>query len=212
MFEIANDDFPSLLRVIVVGKNIPAIEGLEIIPANKFAAGISADMIFVVADGDGIAEVVDKIDGSALKILITDKKVDACAKFDTYFIGGDAEKIIRGIISLITLPGVVSLDFSDLKLLLENSGEAIVLVGEGDTAVAAVKNALKFAGRNFRTARSVVFSFTCPRDNIFLKEISDAGDLIQQEVAGECEFMCEVMPSDTTEKISVVILASHLAG
>jgi len=40
---------------------------------------------------------------------------------------------LKGIIELITLPGIVNLDFSDIKAVLKDSGVAVIGVGESDT-------------------------------------------------------------------------------
>jgi cell division protein FtsZ len=52
---------------------------------------------------------------------------------------------LKGIIELITKPGIVNLDFSDVKAILKDSGVAVIGVGESDTqqrAIEAVQMAL----------------------------------------------------------------------
>lgn len=60
-----------------------------------------------------------------------------------------AAEALRGMIELITKPGIVNLDFSDLKAVLQRSGVAFIGIGESDTqdrateaAQAALKNPL----------------------------------------------------------------------
>jgi len=52
---------------------------------------------------------------------------------------------IKGITELITIPGLVNLDFADIKAILENGGISLIGIGESDTqnkAIEAVEKAI----------------------------------------------------------------------
>ena len=56
-----------------------------------------------------------------------------------------AAEALKGIIELVTKPGIVNLDFSDLKAVLKDSGIAVIGMGESDTqqrATEAVQRAM----------------------------------------------------------------------
>lgn len=55
-------------------------------------------------------------------------------------------RAVKGIIELITKPGIVNLDFADVRVVMENGGVAMIGLGEGegeDRAAESVRKALK---------------------------------------------------------------------
>ncbi len=95
----------------------------------------------------GMRKLEDKVD--ALIVLPNDRLMEHAQQMPLQQAFGMADKVsaqaLKGIIELITRPGIVNLDFSDLKAILKNSGVCVIGVGESDTqerAIEAVQNAL----------------------------------------------------------------------
>ena len=97
---------------------------------------------------DGIAHLKEKVDTLIVvpnqRILsVVDKKtpiLEAFRKIDTVLTSG-----VRGIAELITTPGLINVDFADVKSIMSNYGTALMGmgVGSGDKrAIAAIKQAI----------------------------------------------------------------------
>ncbi len=86
----------------------------------------------------------------ALVLIPNEKLMKTCQDLPLYLAFQTADSVlanaIKGIIELITKPGLVNLDFADLTAVTRDSGVALIGVGESDTnlrAEEAVNNALK---------------------------------------------------------------------
>ena len=93
----------------------------------------------------------------------------------------------KGIVEMVTKPGMVNLDFADLKSVLKDSGYAVIGIGEanttqtGDRAAVAIENTLNspLLDVNISTARKALVNITGGSD-LTLRE----AEKIFQEVAG----------------------------
>lgn len=192
---------------VLADREIAAIDGVRIISAES-AGRVTGDLVFVVAESGNVAGLAERIDG-ALRILITDAKVDACAAFDAYFISSDAEKIIRWVSDVILSEGDFALDFADLMALMKNSGEAVAIFGEGDTLAEAVEVALKAAGEGFGTAREVVVNITGVAG---LHEIDAALTTIKAGLDDDAEVMWIMRPGEGADKFTAAIIATRFGA
>lgn len=91
---------------------------------------------------------------------------------------------IQGISELITVPGLVNVDFADVKAVMSESGSALMAIGHGkgdsratDAARMAIASPLLDVSMN--GARGVLFNITGGPD-LTLTEIQEAADLISQ--------------------------------
>lgn len=93
---------------------------------------------------------------------------------------------VRGISDLITLPGIVNVDFADVKSILKNSGTALFGMGKAQgekRAEEAVRLALDTPLLDLtpRGAKGVLFNISGGED-ISLSEIEEVGKIITEEV------------------------------
>ncbi|MDR2527263.1 MAG: cell division protein FtsZ [Rickettsiales bacterium] len=95
---------------------------------------------------------------------------------------------VRGISDLITLPGLITIEFSDVKAVLEKSGMAIIGTGESDSgedrALIAVKQALSnplLQNVNIETATGLLVNITGGHD-LTLHECKESMRLIEDSM------------------------------
>jgi len=138
----------------------------------------------VVADS-GLAELQDKVDTlitipNDRLLQIIDKKtslLDAFAIVDDVLRQG-----VQGIAELITVPGLINVDFADVKAIMENTGSALMGIGRAsgenravDAAKAAIDSPL--LELSIDGARGILFTVT-GGENLSMYEVNEAARVI----------------------------------
>ena len=95
---------------------------------------------------------------------------------------------IRGILSLISTPGLINLDFADVCAVLEKAGTAIIGTGSstGETApVIAAREAATFAlfNENIKEAQKILISVAGTEENISMLDVTEAVNAIHEMVS-----------------------------
>ncbi|MFT3943110.1 MAG: cell division protein FtsZ [Ancrocorticia sp.] len=93
---------------------------------------------------------------------------------------------VKGISDLITIPGLVNLDFADVKAIMQNAGTALMGIGAAsgdDRAMRATENAISspLLEASIDGAHGVLLSFQSGAD-FSLKEMSAAARLVKESV------------------------------
>lgn len=121
---------------------------------------------------------------------------------------------VRGISDLITVRGLVNLDFADIRNVLAGAGEAMMGMGEarGDgRALAAAKLASTnplLEGGSIRGARRMIMNVTAGTD-LTLSEVTAAADLIRRVAATECDLVFgAVIDESLTGGIKITVIAA----
>lgn len=113
---------------------------------------------------------------------IVDKKATLNASFRV------ADDVLRqgiqGISELITVPGLINLDFADVKTIMGEGGAALMAVGRGsgeNRAVAAAEMAIKspLLDVSIEGARGVLFNVTGGED-LTLHEVYEAAEIVRR--------------------------------
>ncbi len=108
--------------------------------------------------------------------------VDAFVMADNVLYDG-----VRSITDLMMMPGLINLDFADVKAIMEDKGKAIMGTGEAegeDRAVKAAEQALAnplLDDCSMKGAKGVLINITASQD-ITLMEVDDAVNRIKEEV------------------------------
>ncbi|MCB9834988.1 cell division protein FtsZ [Candidatus Nomurabacteria bacterium] len=168
-----------------------------------------------IAEG-AIEEIRDKVD--TLIIIPNDKisqiidhktsLIDAFSTVDEILHQG-----IQGISDLITINGLVNLDFADVKSIMEHAGSALMGIGQasGDNrAILAVRQAMDspLLDVSINGARGVLINFTGGRD-LGMQEIEEAAKLIHDEVDPEANIIWgTVLDENMTGEIRVTLVAT----
>ncbi|HET9947066.1 MAG TPA: cell division protein FtsZ [Patescibacteria group bacterium] len=136
---------------------------------------------------EGIEELKDKVDTLIVipnqRILdVVDRKVsliDAFKVADSVLAQG-----VQGISDLITLPGLINVDFADVRSIMTNSGSALMGIGTGSgenraqtAARAAVSSPLLEISMD--GARGVLFNITGGSD-MAMSEVDEAAKIISE--------------------------------
>ncbi len=134
---------------------------------------------------DAIAKIKEKVD--ALIVIPNDRIFSIINKETSILKAFEAidevlKNAVLGIAELITMPGIVNVDFADVKAIMQNAGSAIVGIGTAsgkDRAAVAVAQAVNspLLETAIDGARGVLFSVSGSRD-LKMSEIHDVAKAI----------------------------------
>ncbi len=138
---------------------------------------------------EGLSKLKDKVD--ALIVVPNDKIFSLISK-DTPImkafqaIDDVLRNALHGIVELVLSPGIINVDFADVRTIIQDAGSAIVGIGMAagpDRAVKAVNQALHspLLEVSAEGARGVLLGITGGKD-LKMAEINDAAKLVAQTV------------------------------
>lgn len=121
---------------------------------------------------------------------------------------------VRGISDLITVRGLINLDFADIRSVLANAGDAMMGMGQASGEQRAV-NAAKLAssnplldGESIRGARKMIMNVT-GGDDLTLGEVITAADHIRKATATECDLVFgAVVRQDFQPGVQITVIAA----
>jgi cell division protein FtsZ len=121
---------------------------------------------------------------------------------------------VRGISDLITLPGIINIDFADVRSILKSSGSAIFGIGRAQgedrakKAIAAALN-LSLIETPCSKAKGVLFNVSGGED-INLVEINEMADEIRRRVAPDAKIIFGAVQGEDLKKgeIKVTVIAT----
>ncbi len=121
---------------------------------------------------------------------------------------------IQGITDLITYPGIVNLDFADVKAIMQNAGSALMGIGRAsgeDRAVEAAKAAINspLLEVSIDGARGVLFNVSGSAD-LAMSEINEAARVITESVDPEARIIFGALNDERLKKgeIQVTVIAT----
>jgi len=125
---------------------------------------------------------------------------------------------VRGISDLITVRGLINLDFADIRSVLADAGDAMMGMGmasEEGRAVAAAKAASTnplLEGDSIRGARRLIMNVTGGED-LTLGEVTAAADHIRRAAGTECDLVFgAVVREGFAEGIQITVIAADFRG
>lgn len=149
-----------------------------------------------VAD-DGIAELKEHVD---TLIIIPNQNLFRIANEKTTFADafGMADEVlhsgVRGITDLMVMPGLINLDFADIRTVMADMGKAMMGTGEAEgenraveAAEAAISNPL-LDDVSMKGAKGVIVNITGGPD-LTLFEVDEAANHIRAEVDGDANII-----------------------
>ncbi len=121
---------------------------------------------------------------------------------------------VQGISDIITKPGLINLDFADVRTTMAKMGRAVMGIGSGKgekRAIEAAKNAINsplLEEASIRGARGVLVNFTGGSD-MTLHEVMEASNLIQEEgMKGLNIIFGTVVDESPQEAIHITVIAA----
>ena len=120
---------------------------------------------------------------------------------------------VQGITDLITIPGLINLDFADVRLVMHEAGTALMGVGEGtgekralEAAQAAITSPL--ISENVDGAKGLLLNITGGED-LGLFEVSEAAEMIASAAdPGANIVFGSVIDAAMTEMVRVTVIAT----
>jgi len=165
---------------------------------------------------EGIKELAGKVD-TLITIpndriwQIIDKKTPMLEAF------GVVDEVLRqgvqGISELITLPGIINVDFADVKTIMANSGSALMGMGEatGDNrAIEAAKAAIAspLLELSIEGAKGILFTITGGPD-LTMYEVSEAAKTITESVDNDARIIFgAVVEESMKDQIKITVVAT----
>jgi len=145
---------------------------------------------------EGVAALKDEVDALIIipneRLLhMVDPKTTVTEAFQI------ADDVLRqgiaGISDLITKPGVINLDFADVKSIMQDAGSALMAIGYGegsDRCVNAAREAIEspLLEMNIQGARGVLYNIS-GGSNLTLFETSEAAEVIRSAADEDAEII-----------------------
>ena len=120
---------------------------------------------------------------------------------------------IQGISELITVPGLINLDFADVKTIMKDGGAALMAIGRSsgenrarEAAERAIHSALLDV--SIEGARSIIFNIKGSED-MSLFEVNEAAETIRGNAHPECNIIFgAVIDADMKDAIQLTVIAT----
>ena len=124
---------------------------------------------------------------------------------------------VRGITDLMVMPGLINLDFADIKSIMSEMGKAMMGTGEasGDeraikAAEAAISNPL-LDNISMKGARGILINITGSPDNMTLFEVDAAANRVREEVDKEANIIFgSTFSEEVDDNIRVSVVATGI--
>ncbi|MBI4673853.1 MAG: cell division protein FtsZ [Chloroflexi bacterium] len=120
---------------------------------------------------------------------------------------------IQGISELITVPGLINLDFADVKTIMGEGGAALMAVGRGsgeNRALAAAEMAIKspLLDVSIEGARGVLFNVTGGED-LTLHEVYEAAEIVRRVADPEVNLIFgAVISPEMKDEVRITVIAT----
>jgi cell division protein FtsZ len=124
---------------------------------------------------------------------------------------------VQGISELITLPGLINLDFADVRTTMRDAGQALLGIGMGTGETRSVNAAERAVSSplletSVDGARSILLSITGGPD-LTLMEVSEAAKVVQEAAHPDANIIFGANVDDTlTDQVWVTVIATRFDG
>ena len=165
----------------------------------------------------GISELRDCVD---TLICIPNDRLLATVERDTplpeaFSVADDVlRQAVQGISDLITVPGLINLDFADVKTIMRGMGDAVMGTGiaSGENrAVEAAQKAISsplLEDTSIQGAKGVIINIT-GGDDLSLNEVNEASSIIHQEADEDAVIIFgAVMEPKMEGKVKITVIAT----
>mgnify|MGYP001028556000 CR=1 FL=1 len=125
---------------------------------------------------------------------------------------------VQGITELITTPGLINVDFANIRNLMRLGGGALMSIGQGEgegKAVKAIQQALHhplLETASLETAAGILVNFTTG-DELTLYEVQEALTYLQEQSAHNAEIVLGVVNDERLEqRVQVILVVTGLGS
>jgi cell division protein FtsZ len=169
---------------------------------------------------EGVRDLQEKVD--TLIVIPNDRLLQICEPnisiAEAFRAADDVlRQGIQGISELITMPGMVNLDFADVRKIMTDAGPALMAIGVGrgehratDAAREAIASPLLEV--DITGATGVLFNITGP-DNLSLQELDQAARTIAEVVDPEAEIIFgTAIDESLDDEVRITVIATGFTG
>jgi cell division protein FtsZ len=169
---------------------------------------------------EGIASLQSKVDTlitipNERLMQVTDKKTTIT---DAFRIADDVlRQGVQGISDLITYPGLINLDFADVKTIMSGQGAALMGIGfgSGDTRAAdAARDAVAspLLETTIAGAKGILLNITGGND-LTLFEVNEAAQLVAESADPEAQIIFGTVIDDRSNgEVKITVIATGFSG
>ncbi len=121
---------------------------------------------------------------------------------------------VQGISDIITMPGIVNVDFADVRTIMSGKGMALMGTGmaEGENrAIQAAQHAISsplLEETSIRGAKGVLINITATRASLKLHEVDAAAKIIEEIAGPEDTIFGAVYDDSIGDKIKITVIAT----
>ncbi len=168
----------------------------------------------------GLGDLADKVDTIITipneRILqIIDKKTSLLDAFST--VDEVLRQGVQGISDLITIPGLINVDFADVRSIMESAGSALMGIGQGsgdnravDAAKAAIDSPL--LELSIEGAKGILFTVTGGPD-LGMYEVNEAARIITSSADPNAKVIFgSVVDESVKEQVKITVIATGFGG
>lgn len=164
----------------------------------------------------GLMELVDKVDTiitipNDRLLQVIDKKTSL---LDAFTIVDDIlRQGVQGIAELITVPGLINVDFADVKAVMSNAGSALMGIGQAggeNKAIQAAKDAISspLLEMSIEGARGILFTIVGGH-NLGMNEVSEAAKIITAAADEDAKIIFgAVINEKMKDEIKITVIAT----
>ncbi|MDP3057049.1 MAG: cell division protein FtsZ [bacterium] len=166
---------------------------------------------------EGLEQLKNKVDTIIVipnerLLQIIDKKTSLINAFKT--VDNILKQAVQGISDLITIPGIVNVDFNDVKTIMKDAGSALMGIGiaSGENrAVEAAKAAINspLLELSIDGAKGVLFNISGGAD-LGMIEINEAARIITSSIAPDAKVIFGAVIDDSIKKgeLKIIVIAT----
>jgi len=169
---------------------------------------------------DGIEALRDNCD--TVIVIPNDRLLEVLDKktsmLDAFRIADDVlRQGVQGICDLITMPGLINLDFADVKTIMDNAGTALMGIGFAtgeNRAVEAAERALRspLIETELIGARGILLSIA-GGDDLSLYEVNEAAEVVRRGARDDTNIIFgATIDERLTGQVWITVIATGLAG
>jgi cell division protein FtsZ len=169
---------------------------------------------------DGIEALRESCD--TVIVIPNDKLLEVLDKktsmLDAFRIADDVlRQGVQGITDLITMPGLINLDFADVKTIMNNAGSALMGIGFAtgeDRAVKAAESALSspLIDTELVGARGILLSIA-GGDDLSLYEVNEAAEVVRRGARDDTNIIFgATIDERLTGQVWITVIATGLSG
>ena len=165
----------------------------------------------------GIAELAARVD--TLIVIPNERLLKICARETTLLdafglADGVLAQAVRGISDLITVPGLINVDFADVRTVMAEAGGTAIMgtgAGKGEgRAAAAAQNVIAsplLDGFTFKGARGVLINVTGGSD-MALHEVNEAVGIVSEVADEDANIIVGAVVEDGLDEFRITVIAT----